>query len=432
MKKILIVDDEAILLAVMKRILSKDYEVVCAASGSEALELFDREKPDLVLSDLRMPEMDGYELRNRLREKGDVPFIFMTADDSNESESKGFEIGAADYIRKPANPEVLLRRIGNIVRNIDRIHGLKEAASLDPMTQMYNKATVEKAIGALCQSVPGVLMLIDLDSFKLVNDIYGHDMGDRILMRFADLIRKMIRSTDVAGRLGGDEFLVYLRYVKDAAVVREKTADLNEQLLRSAVEYMGENMGIPLGASVGAVLVPEEGRDFTELCKKADQALYQVKNQGKHTVAFYGAPHSSRDRAIGGRDISQARKILGERNPEPGAFLLDFERFQSIYRYILRVGGEAPRRTQFLHLTLQPDVSRETAEAFLGMLLHILRSSDCVMQNGSLQFLVLLTNAGEEEGKWVRERIYAKWAEHPEALHCSVTCDIESLGSMGE
>ncbi len=431
MKKILIVDDEASILTVMRRILSKQYEVVCASSGTEALEIFDKEMPDLVLSDLRMPEMDGYELRHFLQEKSDVPFIFMTADDSNESESKGFEIGAADYIRKPANPEVLLRRLGNIVQNIDRIHGLKAAASLDPMTQMLNKSAVQQEIAALCQNVPGILMMIDLDSFKLVNDIYGHDMGDRILIRFAELIKGMIRSTDVAGRLGGDEFLVYLQRVEDKNVVREKIAHLNEQLLRSAEEYMGEDMGIPLGVSVGAVFVPEEGMDFFLLCQKADKALYTVKNQGKHNVAFYGAAHSARQKELPGKDIFDIRRILGERSPEPGAFLLDFEKFQSIYRYILRMGGRYPGHTQLLHFILEQDSQQEAAEAFLEMLLHILRRSDCVMQNGRLQFLVLLTNAGREEGEWVRDRIYAKWAEHPLAQHCSVICDMEPLTENG-
>ncbi|MBR6710884.1 MAG: response regulator, partial [Selenomonadaceae bacterium] len=133
MRKIMIVDDEPVMLNLASRILSKEYETVCASSGAEALQLFVKERPDLVLSDLLMPEMDGYELHRLLQEYGDepVPVIFMTADERDTSESKVFEAGAADYIHKPVKADVLLRRIGNIIQNLDRIHGLKKKASLD-------------------------------------------------------------------------------------------------------------------------------------------------------------------------------------------------------------------------------------------------------------------------------------------------------------
>ena len=123
MKKILVVDDEKIMLMLARRMLSSKYEIVTAKSGAEAVELFEKEHPDLILSDLLMPEMDGYELQRILQEKSSepVPIIFMTADDSAESESKGFEVGAADYIHKPLKAEVLLRRVGNIFdKDIDR------------------------------------------------------------------------------------------------------------------------------------------------------------------------------------------------------------------------------------------------------------------------------------------------------------------------
>ena len=132
MPKILIVDDEKIMLKIASKILSSEYEIICANSGAEAIELFERERPDMVLSDLMMPEMDGYELHRLLQEKFSepVPIMFMTADDSDESESKGFALGAADYIRKPLKADVLLRRVKNILDGLDKIHGLTEAATL--------------------------------------------------------------------------------------------------------------------------------------------------------------------------------------------------------------------------------------------------------------------------------------------------------------
>lgn len=162
MPKILIVDDEKILLKIASKILSKEYETICAASGAEAIKIFERERPSLVLSDLMMPEMDGYELQRRLQEKSSepVPIIFMTADDSDESESKVFEVGAADYIRKPLKADVLLRRVKNILDSLDKIHGLTEAATLDLMTGLLNKTAAQREIAKCCASNSGVLMFV--------------------------------------------------------------------------------------------------------------------------------------------------------------------------------------------------------------------------------------------------------------------------------
>ena len=425
MKKILIVDDEPIMLKVMERILSDHYEIVCCSSGEEALDIFDRENPDMVLSDLRMPEMDGYELRCRLREKSDVPFIFMTADESDESERRGFDIGAADYIRKPANASVVLRRIGNILNNIEQIQDLKEAASIDSMTQLLNRGAAQQAITELCQKEPGVLLLIDLDSFKLINDIHGHALGDRILIRFAQLLKDVVGSSGLSGRLGGDEFIAYLQGAEDEMTLRDKTKFLNDQLYASAVEYMGEDMGIPLGVSIGAVFVSEGGGNFYELCKNADEALYAVKNNGKHGISFYGKAKSS---DIAGKNIlSKMKQILEERNPEAGAMLLDFDRFQCVYRFLLRLGKKHQNRTQFLCFTLPAGQTKEIVEQFRNMLQTMLKRSDCILQNGQFQFFVLLTEAGEDEGSWVQERLREKWAELSPAcpdFSCDTECDV--------
>ena len=203
MKKILIVDDAQFMQKVTSGILSEKYETVCASSGPEAMELYEAEKPDMVLSDLIMPQMTGLELQRLLTEKYDehIPFMFMTADEREENESLGLEAGAMDYIRKPFKPEVLLRRVDNIMRHVEnlrQIQGLKVVAETDPMTGLLNKAFVTKTLTELCPKDIGTLMMVDLDSFKLVNDLYGHGMGDRILIRFAEILKSVIRSSDVA------------------------------------------------------------------------------------------------------------------------------------------------------------------------------------------------------------------------------------------
>lgn len=404
MRKILVVDDEKIMLLLTQRILSKKYNVICATSGAEAIKLFEKEPPDLVLSDLMMPEMDGYELHAILQEKsnGAVPIIFMTADESDESESKGFEIGATDYIRKPLKAELLLRRVDKALENLDKIHGLKTAASTDTMTGLLNKSAVQKEIGEMIEKSSGVLLMMDLDSFKLVNDIYGHGMGDKILIRFSELIKNIIRETDLAGRMGGDEFVAYLQHVDDEKILQNKTEYLNKEILKSAKEFMGENFEVPLGVSVGAVFSPDEGKDFSELYKKADSALYKVKQRGKHGLAIFGEIHAAENSS---EQTSNLKMILGERNISGGAYFVDFENFKIIYRLFVRIADVYQKDLSLLELDVPVGIS---ADDFKEKIIHSLRKSDCVTQSGKNKFLVLLPETKNDDIEIVKSRLEGK------------------------
>ena len=406
MRKILIVDDEQVMLILARRILSPKYEIVTAKSGAEAIKIFEQEKPDLILSDLRMPEMDGYELHRILQEKTSepVPIMFMTADESDESESKGFAIGAADYIRKPWKPDVLLRRVGNIIDNLDKIHGLKVAATIDSMTGLLNKTASQKQIGELAKKSPGALLMIDLDSFKLVNDIYGHGMGDGILISLVELIKKIIREDDLAGRMGGDEFVAYLQNVRDEKVLREKTIFLNEELVAFAKKFLGEDMEIPLGVSVGAVFVPDEGTEFAELYKKADSALYEVKQHGKHGLAIFGTKKKASTVIAKAEKLSQMRMILGERNIGEHAYFVDFESFKNIYRLLVRIANNYKKSLRLLQFVVK---SENFSAEFKEELFRILRTSDCITQSGN-KILVLFMEETQEEAESVKDKIFSQ------------------------
>jgi len=406
MRKILIVDDEQVMLVLARRILSPKYAIVMAKSGEEAIKLFEAEKPDLVLSDLLMPEMDGYELQQILQEKSSesVPIIFMTADESDDSESKGFAVGAADYIRKPFKADVLLKRVDNIMDNLNKIHGLTAAATTDPMTGLLNKSSAQKQIGELAAKFPGALMMIDLDSFKLVNDIYGHGMGDGILISLVELIKKIIRADDLAGRMGGDEFIAYLKDVRDEKILLEKTIFLNEELVAFAKKFLGADMQIPLGVSVGAVFSPDEGTDFEQLYRKADSALYEVKQHGKHGLSIYGVKHEHEKTSAKIEKLSQMRMILGERNIGEKAYFVDFENFKNIYRLLMRMAHNYNKGLQLIQFTIK---SEEVAADFKEKLFKSLRKSDCITQSGN-KILVLLMEATAEECEEVKDRIFSQ------------------------
>ena len=403
MKKILIVDDMMVSLMMTENMLADNYETFCASSGKEAIEIYRKEKPDMVLSDLRMPGMTGYELQLALQAEYHkiIPFMFMTADSSEETESKGFDNGAMDFIRKPFRPDVLLRRVANILQTVEQIQGLKKDAEIDKLTGLLNKVSSEKDLTQLCQTSSGALLMIDLDSFKLVNDIHGHAMGDKVLVTFADILRAASRSSDLIGRLGGDEFIAFCQDVHDESVIAQKSKFINERILDAAKKLMGEDMNIPLGASIGCVFVPMHGTNFSELFKKADKALYIVKQNGKHGYNVY-SENTVEDESVDIADIAQVEMILSERNPEDGAFILPFESFRTLYRFLKRTRGFYSKTTCLVVFTMKrhkdgDEISLSQAqEEFLETLQKTFRQGDVIAKNGSNQFLVMLTNTNAQ------------------------------------
>ena len=379
MQKILIVDDEPMILMIASKILSQKYAVICANSGAEAVELFEKEKPDVILSDLFMPETDGYELHEIIQNKTSepIPIMFMTADDSDESESHGFEIGAADYIRKPLKADILLRRVGNIFDNLDKLKDL----NIDKMTGLLNKSASQEKLSEICAKNRGVLLMIDLDNFKLVNDIYGHMAGDKILISFSELLKETFAEDDLIGRIGGDEFITFCNNVTEENFIVQKNLYLNEKILEAAKKFMGADFKIPLGVSVGAVKIPDEGKDFAELYKKADKALYDVKHNGKHGCVFYG---NSNIDVLAQKNLSELHKILSERNVNNSAYFISVEQFKVMYRFAVRLSKVGMKETRFVRLTIETGNDIDVDD-FRNFLMSNLRISDCLVQSGENQ-----------------------------------------------
>jgi len=188
---IVVVDDDEMSLRMAGHILSKHNKRVTALKSGKALFGYIKEnKPDLILLDINMPEMDGFETFDRLKELmnaqeiDEIPIIFLTAEGDSSVENRGFKAGVSDYIRKPFNPEILIRRIDNILNNQEKMHQYQEEATKDKLTGLLNKGAIAEKMEILCHKNSGYFMIMDLDAFKLVNDIYGHDMGDKVLELF--------------------------------------------------------------------------------------------------------------------------------------------------------------------------------------------------------------------------------------------------------
>ncbi len=421
---IVVVDDEVLSLTNAKILLSQErIRVNCLRSGRHLLEFIKKNTPDLIILDILMPDMDGFETYYALRQyenashKPHIPVIFLTGENDVETEQKCLKIGASDFIRKPFNKEVLIKRVQNTISNSKTIQNLTEEATIDQLTGFLNKANGTSRITQMCSDSFGSLMILDLDSFKLVNDLFGHDMGDRILQSFSNIIRNNTRVTDVISRIGGDEFLGFFENVVTETAVSSLSERLNNQLSDEAANLMGESNGIPLGISIGAVVIPEHGREFDSLFALADHELQKVKQNGKHGYSIYDKS-SPKEYVIEDDldlEITRLTQIIEERNEKKGALMLGREAFSDIYRFILRFykryGGSLAK---VLFELSAPDDEKETlmpqASTYLeNLLTDTLRRSDLIMQNRPNQFFVCLNESSNFEAINVIKRIISIW-----------------------
>ncbi|MDF1613680.1 PleD family two-component system response regulator [Desulfurivibrio dismutans] len=290
---ILAVDDSPMNIQILHEILHPTHRVLFATNGADALEVAAESLPDLILLDIMMPEMDGYEVCRRLKEDPRtrrIPVIFVTALSENEDEAKGLDLGAIDYLTKPVNRAVVLARVMNHLELKRYQDFLQNMAMLDGLTGIANRRNFDQALErewkrAQRHAQPLSLLMLDVDFFKPYNDNYGHAQGDECLRQLAQAMSAATtRPTDLTARYGGEEFVCLLPETdrKGALALGEKiraaVADLN---LPHAYSKAAEHITISVGA---ASLTPSADTTPEQLQKTADQALYRAKEQGRNRV----------------------------------------------------------------------------------------------------------------------------------------------------
>jgi diguanylate cyclase (GGDEF)-like protein len=253
--------------------------------------------PDLIVLDLMLPLKPGLEVCRELRvgpRTRDIPIIMVTAKAEESDQLVGFATGADDYLTKPFDPGELLARIGvgrriiDLHRQIDAKNKLlEEMAHCDSLTGLPNRRAIEEWAArqlraAARHGFPYWVVLADLDSFKIINDTYGHNGGDAMLQKFADILKTVVRASDICGRLGGDEFVMVITHVEADAIF--KTVErFREQLAAQQFEIGFERVSITASFGI-AGLNGKENVDFTTLLRRADKALYSAKNAGRNLI----------------------------------------------------------------------------------------------------------------------------------------------------
>ena len=293
--RMLIVDDVSVDRQMLKDIFEDVYEIYEASNGKEAIDIVAKENIDVILLDLIMPSMDGrqfLEYRKNNSNIMSVPVVIITADDRPEEQVATLEYGVSDYIVKPFVPEVIVKRVENVMsahkrmREIIRKYsGFTRLARIDQMTEVYNRMTTIHLVNDILNAdtnASHALVMIDVDDFKLINDTYGHIAGDSVINNIADIVKVSFRSNDVIGRMGGDEFVVLMYGVSDPEIARKKCIFVRDRIL-SEVSVADKKVS----CSFGIAMAPECGNTFEKLYECADRALYKAKESGKNECCIY-------------------------------------------------------------------------------------------------------------------------------------------------
>jgi diguanylate cyclase (GGDEF)-like protein len=292
--KILVVDNHPLNIQVLNKIFEDDHEVLGVTNGVDALAFCQSQPPDLILLDVMMPDMDGYEVCRRLKSHPltrDIPVIFVTAQSDTIDEEQGLDVGAVDFIAKSASAKVIKARVATHLTLKRQADLLRTLALVDGLTGIANRRHFDEVLDAewrrgIRKSTPLSLILIDIDYFKRFNDSYGHLAGDQCLQQVATTIKgAFTRSHDLVARYGGEELACVL---PDTPL---EGATAKARMLESAVRALGiSNSGSEIDGqivtiSLGvATVIPEQQRLPATLIQFTDRLLYAAKQAGRAQV----------------------------------------------------------------------------------------------------------------------------------------------------
>jgi len=291
---ILIVDDEPMNIVVLTHILKPDYTVYIEKDGMSCMEAVYELMPDLIILDILMPTMSGFEVITALKNDAatkDIPVIFITGLNSSKDEEKGLKLGAADYISKPFSPAVVKLRVKHQLQIVNQMRIIYKISITDELTGIGNRRyfynNLEKEWQrAMRRKDPMSFLILDIDNFKYYNDTFGHLQGDIVLKETAQLIEKSLaRVTDKAARWGGEEFAVILPHtdLDGAKFVAEKIRAAIDEHVFSTEAPGSTHITVSIGINCR---VPNHASNYTlkNFVSDADKLLYRAKATGKNKV----------------------------------------------------------------------------------------------------------------------------------------------------
>jgi len=290
MKKILIVDDEKMNIIALAHFLKPQYEIIVATDGASALEAAEKHLPDIILLDILMPDITGFDVLIKLKDSAatmKIPVIFLTGLNNDADEEKGLSLGAVDYITKPFNKTIVKERIKIHLKMSDYIRTIEKLCMLDALTGLSNRRGFDMRLDAewgraFREKKSLGLIILDIDNFKIYNDTYGHPQGDNLLQAISDVLTKTVnRSSDFIARWGGEEFFVLL---PDTDL--DGSYNIAEQIRLNVMEIelpSDDGSITSVTVSLGAYSkIPGNGDQSADYIAEVDKLLYAAKKNGKN------------------------------------------------------------------------------------------------------------------------------------------------------
>ena len=290
--KVLVVDDSMVFRKQMKEMLDNlFFKVITVAHGEEALGMLEVH-PDisLVITDYHMPVMDGLELTHEIRKvhkKSELSIIALSSNEEDEINAMFLKHGANDYIKKPFSKEEFSCRINNTIEALENLNIVTNHANRDFLTGLYNRRYFFSNMSEYIDEISNTnekfaIGMIDIDLFKKVNDTYGHDIGDKVIVHLSEILTSSTNHKDTVARFGGEEFCVVLKNVNRFSAV-DIFERLREEVEKTAVySENGEEIGFTI--SIGVVMSSEES--FEDTISQADMMLYKAKQEGRNRVVL--------------------------------------------------------------------------------------------------------------------------------------------------
>ncbi len=287
---ILVVDDTETNIDILLSLLGDEYDILVALDGKSALDIVqDEDNIDLILLDIMMPNMDGYSvckvLKSRENSK-DIPVIFITAKIDENSIERAYDAGGIDYITKPLKPRELKARVKTQLELRSVIKHLKFIASRDALTGVYNRREffylASKKFDHKYENLYAVM--IDIDQFKKINDMYGHSVGDEVIKLVANTINDCMIEGSIFGRIGGEEFAIVCEAPTRSSIVRK--IELIRKSIESLELFSDSAQRVTFTISEGIAKIKIDTESLDDLLKEADKALYEAKGSGRNKVIF--------------------------------------------------------------------------------------------------------------------------------------------------
>ncbi|MBR5419577.1 MAG: diguanylate cyclase [Lachnospiraceae bacterium] len=421
MKHILVVDEDSSSLEIIRSTLGGTYRVTELNTGPQVLQFLTTRVPDLILMELRLTVMDGFELMGRIRENEatkKVPIVCISKRDP-ETEERALTM-AAGFIAKPFVPSALLAQIGEIMGAVEQqrsLGGMMQGEGLqavidesqrDSLTGLWNwNAAMQMVDMRLNSGYSGALFMIDMDNYKAFSDVYGPQSGDLAMQMVARTMMDNAATDDVVCRVFGDLFMAFYSGVTDRPALIQRA----ETLIRDfGAKILESRFDANTSLSIGIALAPEDARDFVHLYSNADKALYFVKQSGKHSYHFYS---KAMDSDTVTTNLWTLQENFSSVIPAKGAYLLDVRGFQYVYNFMHRRAERGQIDARMVLFTLAPDQGylpkkdelEKAVERLDQALYSTLRRGDVSTQYSGRQVLVILLDITEEACTTVVQRV---------------------------